>query len=346
MDIITQGLLGATLAQSAAQKSHVKMATFIGFFAGLLADLDIVIRSSSDPLLNLEFHRHFTHSLFFIPLGGLVAAALLWPFFRHKLAFRHLYLYAFMGYSLSGILDACTSYGTYLLWPLSNERFAWNMISIIDPVFSGCLILALVFSFRKQHKMVARAGLLLAAIYMSIGGLQLQRAETQIYQLAEQRGHQAARLEVKPTLANLLLWRSIYEYEGKLYVDAVRVGLFSTPRVFTGASVALFKLDEHSASIPVDSVLYNDIQRFSRFSDGYLAFTPEHPDTLSDIRYSNLPTSLEPLWGINFNPADVEQHVTFSFYRDMSRTNREAFMAMLFNTHDQLVDNDTNNSAN
>jgi inner membrane protein len=335
MDILTQGLLGATLAQSAAQKSHVKMATFIGFFAGMLADLDILIRSSSDPLLNLEFHRHFTHSLLFIPLGGLVAAAIIWPFFRHKLGFRHIYLYAFMGYSLSGLLDACTSYGTYLLWPLSNERIAWNMISIIDPVFSSILIAALVFSFRKQHNMIARAGLLLASIYMLTGLVQLQRAEAQIYQLAEQRGHEVSRFEVKPTLANLLLWRSIYEHEGKLYVDAVRVGLFSTPRVFVGDSVALFRLDDNAVTIPVDSVLYNDIQRFNTFSDGYVAISPEHPGTLSDIRYSNLPTSLEPLWGIEFDPAVVDRHVAFAFYRDMSKANRDAFMAMLFNQRDE-----------
>jgi inner membrane protein len=101
--------------------------------------------------------------------------------------------------------------------------------------------------------------------------------------------------------------------------------------VFAGDSVRLFKLDQNTATIPVDSVLYNDIQRFNRFSDGYLAFTPGHPGTLSDIRYSNLPTSLEPLWGIEFDPASVEQHVRFSFYRDMSSTNREAFLAMLFN---------------
>lgn len=335
MDILTQGLLGATLAQSSAQKSHVKMATFIGFIAGMLADLDILIRSSSDPLLNLEFHRHFTHSLLFIPLGGLVAAALMWPFFRHKLAFRHIYLYAFMGYSLSGLLDACTSYGTYLLWPLSNERIAWNMISIIDPVFSSILIVAMVFSFRKQRNMIAWAGLLLASAYMLTGLVQLQRAEAQIYQLAEQRGHQVSRLEVKPTLANLLLWRSIYEYDGELYVDAVRVGLFSTPRVFVGDSVALFRLDDNAVTIPVDSVLYTDIQRFITFSDGYVAISPEHPGTLSDIRYSNLPTSLEPLWGVEFNPAAIDEHVTFSFYRDMSKVNRDAFMTMLLNKRDE-----------
>jgi len=51
------------------------------FFAGLLADSDVLIHSSSDPLLTIEYHRHFTHSVFFVPIGVLLAAAVLFPFF-------------------------------------------------------------------------------------------------------------------------------------------------------------------------------------------------------------------------------------------------------------------------
>ena len=49
MDIVTQGILGATVAQSAAKKQHVRLAAFIGFVAGVIADADVLIRSSSDP---------------------------------------------------------------------------------------------------------------------------------------------------------------------------------------------------------------------------------------------------------------------------------------------------------
>ena len=69
MDILTQGLVGGVLAQSLARKNERKIATLVGVVAGLLADADILIRSSSDPLLNIEYHRHFTHSLVFIPVG-------------------------------------------------------------------------------------------------------------------------------------------------------------------------------------------------------------------------------------------------------------------------------------
>ena len=67
------------------------------------------------------------------PLAHWSPFLLLWPFLRDKLPSRFLYLYCFAGYLFSGFIDACTSYGTYLLWPASNERISWNIISIVDP---------------------------------------------------------------------------------------------------------------------------------------------------------------------------------------------------------------------
>ena len=78
MDLLTQGLLGATLALAAAKPAEARIATLAGFAAGLLADADILIHASDDSLLNIEYHRHFTHSLLFIPVGGAICAVLLW----------------------------------------------------------------------------------------------------------------------------------------------------------------------------------------------------------------------------------------------------------------------------
>jgi inner membrane protein len=74
LDLLTQGLLGGTLALSLASKKEVRQAAVIGFVAGLLADADILIKASNDPLLNVELHRHFTHALIFIPIGALIAS--------------------------------------------------------------------------------------------------------------------------------------------------------------------------------------------------------------------------------------------------------------------------------
>ena len=329
MDLLTQGLLGATMAQSGARQQEMRMATGIGFFAGLVADADILIQSENDPLLNIEFHRHFSHSLFFVPLGALIAALLLWPFLRKRLPFSRLYLFALLGYCLSGVLDAFTSYGTHLLWPVSDARVAFNVISVVDPAFTLILLVAMIVAFKKYTYTAARVGLLLAAAYLSFGWVQSQRAEAVAQRLVVERGHHAEELLVKPTLANLVLWRSIYQFEGKLYVDAIRVGLFSKLRIYPGESVEKFVLERDLSTLPTSSVLAHDIARFSHFSAGMVAIRPEQPNILVDVRYSNLPMTVAPLWGIEINPEQPDQHAKYTLYRDSSSATREKFLALL-----------------
>ncbi|MFO7602475.1 MAG: metal-dependent hydrolase, partial [Gammaproteobacteria bacterium] len=283
MDIVTQALLGATLAQSAARKAEIKYAAMIGAASGVLADADILIQSPTDSLLTIEFHRHFSHALIFIPIGGLLAALLLWPLLRQRLGFARIYLYAVLGYSLSGLLDACTSYGTHLLWPFSDERIAWHIISIIDPVFTLVLLLAVIFTLHRRAPRVARSGLAVAGLYLLLGVVQLQRAESVAQELAAARGHELEQLVVKPTLGNLLLWRSIYQAQGIYYIDAVRVGL-GNRRSYAGESIPRFDMAQLAVVPAPDSVLAQDLQRFAAFSDGYIALHPQRQDVLGDVR--------------------------------------------------------------
>jgi len=133
LDLLTQGLLGGVVALSVANKKESRSAAVTGFAAALVADADVLIGASGDPLLNLEFHRHFTHSLIFIPVGALIAALLLWPLLRKRLGFRRIYGYALLGYATSGLLDACTSYGRSAIRaspgassPSSTRCFRWS----------------------------------------------------------------------------------------------------------------------------------------------------------------------------------------------------------------------------
>lgn len=329
MDLLTQGLLGSALAQSGAKKQQLKTATWVGFLAGMLADADALIQSSSDPLLYVEYHRHFSHSIFFVPIGALIAALILWPLVKQKLVFKELYLYTFLGYSLSGVLDACTSYGTHIFWPLINERIAWNFISIIDPIFSLILIAAILFSLQRKNIKYARTGLILAVAYMSIGMVQKNRAEDVMFELAESRQHEIQRYVVKPTLGNLILWRSVYQANDQLYVDGIRVGL-SDHKVIQGKSVALFKLDDETKEQLKDTVLYQDIIRFQKFSDGYIGISPNYENILSDVRYSNDLFGVNPLWGIELNMDKPNEHARFNFYRSFSKEDRQKFLELLF----------------
>ena len=79
MDPLSQGIIGSTASQAFKKNKHsLLIVAIIGFLSGMAPDLDIFIRSSEDPLLFLEFHRQFTHSLIFIPVGGLICASFLY----------------------------------------------------------------------------------------------------------------------------------------------------------------------------------------------------------------------------------------------------------------------------
>ena len=153
MDPISQGTVGVAFAQSSASKNNILKISLIGLIAGFAPDADVVIKSSTDPILFLEYHRQFSHSLIFIPFGALIVAILFFPFFKSSLDFKQIYLASFLGYLTHGILDACTSYGTLLYWPFSNERITWNNISIVDPILTIPTLIFVISAIKTKKKL-------------------------------------------------------------------------------------------------------------------------------------------------------------------------------------------------
>jgi inner membrane protein len=269
------------------------------------------------------------HALVFIPVGALVATLFLWPLLRRRLPFRRVYLYALLGYSLAGVLDACTSYGTHLLWPFSADRVAWSVISIVDPLFTLVLAAAVGGAFARGRSWSARCGLAVAAFYLLAGAVQQQRAEVLAHELAAARGHAPESLLVKPTIGNLLLWRSTYVADGRVHADGVRPGLLGPPRVYVGESAVLFDLERDLSWAPPGSRAHHDAARFVALSDGIVARHPRRPELIGDVRYGMLPTDIAPLWGIVLDPASADAPAAFVTDRTLSAEARERFVAML-----------------
>ncbi|MEN1727986.1 MAG: metal-dependent hydrolase, partial [Pseudomonadota bacterium] len=211
MDPVTQGVVGSLWALPAAKREQIRQAALVGWIGGMAPDLDVLIRSSTDTLLFIEYHRHFTHSLFFIPLGALLVSLVLWPVFRKRLSFGLLYLFALLGYSSHALLDAATSYGTYLLWPLSETRFAWNFVSVIDPIFTVPLLLLWVIHVWRGQRWALGLAWFWGVVYMALAAVQNVRAESALSAWAEQQALTVERLVAKPAFANIILWRGLVD---------------------------------------------------------------------------------------------------------------------------------------
>lgn|GEM_PF-104397 len=329
MDPLSQGLLGAALAQCAAREKETRLASVSGALSALLADADVFISSGNDPLLFIDYHRHFTHSVLFIPAGGLIAAGILWIFLRKRLRFGRILLFALLGYATAAPLDACTSYGTCLLWPFSAMRVSFDIISIIDPVFTVGLLVAVVVALKGRSALAARIGIAFCLAYLLLGVVQHERARAALHDLARSRGHTIERARVMPSIGNLLLWRSIYERKGSLQADAIRVGLLGGRVIYPGESRGRYGRGDVDPTIGADSVLGKDIERFRHFADDFLILVPHDPPVAVDFRYSLLPNGTMSHWGIEIDPKKPDRHVPFRRFGTITRERWDRFRAMV-----------------
>lgn len=335
MDPLTHGLVGALAAQAVTRHRRIRPTLITGFFAALLADLDMFIYSTSDPLLNVEIHRQFTHSLLFIPVGALVAALIMFWFQRRYLSMAEVYVISFVGFATSGLLDAFTSYGTQLFWPFSDARFAWNMVSVVDPVITIGLMVAFYMLFRpERHSLApprtskwAYIGIGWLSFFLLFGYVQRERAKSATLDIAREQLHIIDRMVVKPTLGNRVLWRSTYITNDTIYTNGVRLRYFGETVIYNGESAPLVTLSDFGALRGTEH--HDDLLRFDHLSDGYLVQHPDQPDVIGDARYSMLPTSLTPLWGIRLDSTKTDEHVGFDYFRDASKENRSQLIRML-----------------
>lgn len=328
MDPISQGITGslATMTLPKKKKKEFLALFVIGFLSGMAPDLDILIRSNTDPLLSLEYHRQFTHSLIFIPIGGLICALIFHIKTRKYFKFTKTYFACTLGYATHGLLDSCTSYGTLLFWPFSDYRVAFNIISIIDPLYTLPLIILLIIACIRKSKKFINISLVWAFLYFSFGAIQNYRATEHLNEIAKSRGHTPSMITAKPSFANLILWRTIYLYDGYFYTDAVH--LSSNKSHIEGSKIKKLNLQEDLPDIPLNSRVAKDIKRFNWFSSNYTALDPKRKNYIVDIRYSLLPNKTEGLWGIKL-PDNYNNHVDFLHFEKMNKENREKFRNML-----------------
>jgi inner membrane protein len=330
MDPLTQASLGAAVAVAVSPRRHARSALLLGALAGAAPDLDVLIRSSADPLLGVQYHRHFSHGMLTAPVIGLCVAALFkWLFARSAPPLAACARYAVLGALTHGLLDACTSYGTLLYWPFSMHRESWDLISVIDPLFTLPLVGLTVCALIWRQPRCAQVALLFCALYLGFCGVQHARASQAAEQLAAARGHHPERYSIRPSFGNSLLWRMIYRAEGRYYVDAVWILPGAEPRLYPGCSVAPFEPSDAAALVAADSVLGRDIERFRFFSQGYVSVHSSDPQVLGDVRYALWPDSVRPLWGIRINPAHPDAHVEWVTYRDTSQAARERLWSMI-----------------
>lgn len=318
MDPLTHSVLGVACAIAGTrQKISRRAAALAGLAGGLLPDADVLLRSPVDPLFNLEYHRHFTHSFAFLPviafLGAGIAALLL-KAFKRPVPWHVLFWPALLGGLSHLFCDSWTSYGTRLWWPFSPTRVSLDWISIIDPAFTVPLCACIALAVRYASRRAAAVGLTWAALYLGFCLVQRQRAASTLDAwLAAHLPQSVSRRELKPSIGNVIVWRGLVQTGDQCKVFAIRCPLGGAPALIPGESQTLFANPEAAATalnLPPGSTQANDIRRFFHFSDQWVGRHPTEPLVLADLRYAAVPTDIRPLWGIGLDPSHPEVHVT------------------------------------
>lgn len=161
MDPITHASTGLLAAQ-ALRRRLPEHRGFLPFciLAAEFPDLDNFV-SRGDPEKYLLFHRSVSHSLLAAPLLAAVLAGT-WKLLFRGTDFRKAWLTALALVVGHIWLDLCTSYGTQILAPLSHARFTLEAVYIVDPVFTGSLLLASLLAWLLPKRRVPLACLALA----------------------------------------------------------------------------------------------------------------------------------------------------------------------------------------
>jgi inner membrane protein len=231
----------------------------VGFFAAAFPDIDSALALVS-PMAYLLGHRGVTHSLLLLPVW---AALLAWLFSRFGR--RREYLKPFFVISAAALAvhvagDVITSFGTLLLAPLSDQRFALPAVFIIDPWFSGIALAGVAASLLlPRWRLPAVAALLALCGYVAFSSLQHDRAIEVGLARAAANGWPDATVRAMPRPVSPFNWLVTVE-NGERY-EVAQVNLRRTELLVAGEDAGfLHRLD--AAYRPVAQAAWAPSTRF------------------------------------------------------------------------------------
>lgn len=349
MDTFTQIALGACIGQAIGYKKFGNKALIYGGLGGLIPDLDVFLTPFMGEFGGWKYHRHFTHALWFGPVVGGIMGWGLWRYYGRQMG--HLWPWvAIMVLSIltHPLLDLFTIYGTQLLAPFSTQRFEISAVSIIDPIYTVILLLAMLMRelkpFRGRAQGLASAALLLTTAYLFYGWSINTKAEQIAMAQLEAQKIPYSDVRAFTTIFQPFL-RRIVVRQGDEEIRAGFVSIFSPQPIKWGCTTQMDGRVQNA-------VLQTDEgQLFDWFSMGNLAFLKgDTPDTIivSDARYGIPGKSLFGWWGQMYKiSTDKSGNVTasylspFHFDRDSSWHNiKHLFRAAYGLDNDFLLKSD------
>lgn len=231
MDTLSHALSGMLVARASRRQNlndtgalSLRTRMAVGFLAAAFPDIDFVFWFFGD-LSYLNNHRGVTHSIIMLPLWALLlsyAFAWLW---RGRYAWREFYVVCALGIGAHILGDIITAYGTMILAPFSRMKFAFPTTFILDPWFSGIILLSLLLAwgFRSHARRIAIAGLVVLVGFVGYQASLHQKAVAIATDYANNRGWQTAEVHALPQFLLPYHWKLVVKHQDQYHVAYVNI---------------------------------------------------------------------------------------------------------------------------
>jgi inner membrane protein len=209
MDSLTQIVLGASVGEAVLGRKIGNKAMLYGAIAGTIPDLDVLSSYFTDTVTALEFHRGFTHSVFFSIVMAPIFSWLVTRYesYQKKRAWTWFFFWIFLTHP---ILDSYTTWGTQLFWP-ADLRLAFKTIFVIDPIYTlPFLSFVILTMFHKRTSRKRRLynliGLSLSTAYLVLTFVLKTAANVRFEKALDRQDIAYEEFETRPSAMNTILW--------------------------------------------------------------------------------------------------------------------------------------------
>ena len=287
MDSLTHIALGACMGEAFAGKQLGKKVMLWGTLAQSIPDIDFLASFYLDTSSNLLAHRGFTHSFLFCliitPLFALLAEYWHRP---HNISLQRWMLFFGSVIFIHIFIDAFNNYGVGWLEPFSHKRFSFNMIYVVDPLFSiwsGLACLAFIY-YRKNtvyRNRIWKLGLGLSGIYLMICIIIKIKIDADVKQSLNQQHTNYTQYFTTPAPLQNSLWYVVAGNKKGFYVGY--------KSIFDAKKIIDFTFFARKDYLLNSIENKEDLYKLKRFSQGFYTIEKWN-DTLvfNDLRFGQI----------------------------------------------------------
>ena len=214
MDSLTQIVLGAAVAEAVLGKKVGNKAMLYGAIAGTIPDLDVLASHFTDTVSALAIHRGFTHSIvfsvLFAPMFGWLVSR--YETYKDFKGWSWLFFWTLVTHP---ILDAHTTWGTQLFWPL-DIRLAFKTIFVVDPLYTLPFLVFLILTMfqkrtSKKRRLYNNLGLIISTMYLGLTFILKDLAQSQFEDDLLNQNIAYEQIDTRPSPLNTILWNANIE---------------------------------------------------------------------------------------------------------------------------------------